>query len=50
MKNISLPVHRVFRVKKINFRDGIVGNVKKNHAVPSVDITTFSLITSVSRQ
>jgi hypothetical protein len=24
-------------VERINFRDGIVGNVKKNHAVPSVD-------------
>jgi hypothetical protein len=32
---------RVFRdgaiVERINFRDRIVGNVKKNHAVPSVD-------------
>ena len=41
MKNISLPVRRVFCdgaiVERINFRDRIVGNVKKTHAVPSVD-------------
>ena len=41
MKNISLPVRRVFRdraiVERINFRDRIVGNVKKNYAVPFVD-------------
>jgi hypothetical protein len=28
---------RVFIVERINFRDRIVGNVKKNHAVPFVD-------------
>ena len=41
MKNINLPVPLCFRdgaiVERINFRDRIVENVKKKHAVPSVD-------------
>jgi len=39
-----IDFRRVFRdganVERINFRGGIVGNVKKKHAVPSVFLST----------